>query len=60
MAKTKKINVGGQAVIEGVMMRSPDYVSVAVRKANGKIILKRDCQSHRDDGDGHQGIEFLR
>jgi uncharacterized protein YqhQ len=42
MAKTKKIQVGGQAVIEGVMMRSPEYVSVAVRKANGKIILKRD------------------
>lgn len=35
------INVGGQAVIEGVMMRSPDAVAVAVRKPDGKIALKR-------------------
>ncbi|GBD93861.1 hypothetical protein BMS3Abin05_01456 [bacterium BMS3Abin05] len=31
--------VGGQAVIEGVMMRSPHAVSVAVRKPNGKILV---------------------
>ena len=42
MAEQKNIQVGGQAVIEGVMMRSPDYVSVAVRKADGVIVLKRD------------------
>jgi len=39
---SKKIWVGGQAVIEGVMMRSPEYVSIAVRKPNGKIVVKRD------------------
>ena len=32
--------VGGQAVIEGVMMRSPDRVATAVRRANGEIELK--------------------
>ena len=32
--------VGGQAVIEGVMMRSPHYVTVAVRKQNGTIKIK--------------------
>ena len=42
MGKKNKIQVGGQAVIEGVMMRSPEYVSVAVRKPDGKIVLKRD------------------
>jgi len=36
------MQVGGQAVIEGVMMRSPEYVSVAVRKSNGKIVVKRE------------------
>jgi uncharacterized protein YqhQ len=36
------LQVGGQAVIEGVMMRSPDYVSVAVRRPNGSIVLKRE------------------
>lgn len=40
----KKIDfaVGGQAVIEGVMMRSHDFITVAVRKESGKIKLKDD------------------
>ena len=38
MAKIKK--VGGQAVIEGVMMKSSSKVAVAVRKPNGKISVK--------------------
>lgn len=38
--------VGGQAVIEGVMMRSPNYITVAVRKNKGDIKLKeQDFQS---------------
>lgn len=38
MNKTPKIDfaVGGQAVIEGVMMRSPNFMTVCVRKENGK------------------------
>lgn len=38
--KEKKITVGGQAVMEGVMMRGPDRVAVAVRKPDGTIALK--------------------
>ena len=34
---TKKMSVGGQAVIEGVLMRSPNYYAVSVRHKNGKI-----------------------
>ena len=30
--------VGGQAVMEGVMMRAPHSYCVAVRKANGEIV----------------------
>ena len=37
----KKLNIGGQAVIEGVMIRSPNYNVVSVRK-NKKIITKSD------------------
>jgi len=37
-----KINIGGQAVIEGVMMRAPRSVAIAVRRANGEIVVKRD------------------
>ncbi|MBL7664948.1 MAG: DUF1385 domain-containing protein [Bacteriovoracaceae bacterium] len=35
-------SLGGQAVIEGVMMRSPNAFVVAVRKADGKIRLRKD------------------
>lgn len=43
MSEQSKIMVGGQAVLEGVMMRSPEYVAVAVRKPDGNIIVKRDA-----------------
>ncbi len=36
----KIMPVGGQAVIEGVMMRSPERIATAVRRANGQIQLK--------------------
>jgi len=32
--------VGGQAVMEGVMMRAPHSYAVAVRKSNGQIVLE--------------------
>jgi len=37
-----KIAVGGQAVIEGVMMRSPHALAIAVRKPNGEVVVKED------------------
>lgn len=36
----EKISIGGQAVIEGVMMRSPNKISVAVRKEGGEIVVR--------------------
>ncbi len=33
-------NIGGQAVIEGVMMRSPHFVSIAVRRPDQKITIR--------------------
>ena len=35
-------SIGGQAVIEGVMMRSPNAFVVAVRKPSGEIVLRKD------------------
>lgn len=35
----KKITIGGQAVIEGVMMRGPELTATAVRTPEGKIEL---------------------
>jgi len=37
----KKLSIGGQAVIEGVMIRGPKHYVVAVRK-NKKIIVKKE------------------
>jgi len=36
------LNVGGQAVLEGVMMRAPRSMTVAVRTPDGGIALKKD------------------
>ena len=38
----EKISVGGQAVIEGVMMRAPNALAIAVRKPNGEVAVKED------------------
>lgn len=37
----KSSNIGGQAVMEGIMMKSQDQYSVAVRKADGQIIVEK-------------------
>ncbi len=36
-----KIVVGGQAVVEGVMMRGPKAIATAVRKQDGSIVYKK-------------------
>jgi uncharacterized protein YqhQ len=36
--RRSKFNVGGEAVIEGVMMRSPHFYAIAVRRADKKIV----------------------
>ena len=38
----EKINVGGQAVIEGVMMRAPRSLAIAVRRPDGEISVKSE------------------
>jgi uncharacterized protein YqhQ len=58
----KKIDfaVGGQAVIEGVMMRSPDFITVAVRKENGKIKVKDDPYKSITKKINLLGLPFIR
>lgn len=36
------IQVGGQAVIEGVMMKAPKSLAVVVRRPNGELVTKED------------------
>jgi uncharacterized protein YqhQ len=38
----KRISVGGQAVIEGVMMRSPTVYATAVRTPQGTIVIQKN------------------
>ncbi len=40
LAQSVDMNVGGQAVIEGVMMRSPHIIATAVRLPDGTIEMK--------------------
>ena len=35
-------SMGGQAVIEGVMMKGPRSYAIAVRKASGEILVHRE------------------
>lgn len=37
-----KVSIGGQAVIEGVMMRGPSLIATAVREPSGEIIVKTE------------------
>jgi len=39
--KEAKLSIGGQAVIEGVMMRSPSYYATAVRTPQGRIVIRK-------------------
>ena len=48
----EEILVGGQAVLEGVMMRSPHAWGIAVRKASGEVVrhsepLERPSEKHK-------------
>ena len=39
--KAKKTSIGGQALIEGIMMRGPEKTAMAVRDTKGEIVLKK-------------------
>lgn len=51
MEAKKEISVGGQAVIEGVMMRGPDTLATAIRRKDGSIeLLKQPFASKARKG----------
>ncbi len=39
---SSKIHIGGQAVLEGVMMRAPRAMAIAVRKPDGSVVVHRE------------------
>jgi uncharacterized protein YqhQ len=52
--------IGGQAVLEGVMMRNKDLYAVAVRKENGEIAVETDHYKGAGESIGLTHIPFLR
>jgi uncharacterized protein YqhQ len=54
------ILVGGQAVFEGVMMRSPRSYSIAVRKPDGSIVVKKDRLGRPVDRNRVWGLPVIR
>ena len=36
-----RVDIGGQAVMEGVMMKAPDAIAIAVRRPDQSIVVKR-------------------
>ena len=41
IACAKKTSIGGQALIEGIMMRGPERTAMAVRNTDGEIVLEK-------------------
>jgi uncharacterized protein YqhQ len=53
---TKPMQVGGQAVIEGVMMRAPGMVATAVRRADGSVTVRKE--PHRSLAERYPALKF--
>ncbi|MDD3050826.1 MAG: DUF1385 domain-containing protein [Candidatus Cloacimonetes bacterium] len=56
----KEIAVGGQAVIEGVMMRGPEYIATAVRRKDKTIEVKRELFISRTKTNSLLGLPIIR
>ena len=58
--QTKCVDIGGQAVLEGVMMKSPDAIAIAVRRENGDIVVKRTPYVPLSQKHKWMGLPLLR
>ena len=60
MAKSNEFNYGGQAVIEGVMMRGAKTMAVAVRDPAGEIVVHTEPLNQHIYGGRLARLPFLR
>ncbi len=60
MEPRKEIAIGGQAVIEGVMMRGPQYIATAVRRADDTIEIVREPYVSRTKTNRFFGLPIVR
>lgn len=56
----KYSGIGGQAVIEGIMMQNGENYAVAVRKPDGEIEVKKDTYRSVTKKYPFLGIPFIR
>ena len=56
----KNINVGGQAVIEGVMMRGSDGIATAVRTEQGEIVVEKNEYTSYTKKNKFVGLPIIR
>jgi len=54
--KPETITVGGQAVVEGVMMKGPRYIGITVRREDGT--LARSCNQTVNPADKHPWMKW--
>ena len=55
-----RVDIGGQAVMEGVMMRSPKAIALAVRRPDGSIVVKRSDYHPISEKYPWMGKPFIR
>ncbi len=58
--KNPELAIGGQAVIEGVLMRTNEKYAVAVRMPNGRIIVKKEKYVSRTKKNKFLGLPLIR
>ena len=55
-----RVDIGGQAVLDGVMMKAPDAIAVAVRRPDGDIVVKREKYVSPAKKHKWMGLPFIR
>lgn len=58
--KVHKTSVGGQALIEGIMMQGPKGVATAVRKTDGSILVENHKVKHLRDKNKFFALPLVR
>lgn len=56
----KRVDIGGQAVMEGVMMKAPNAIAVAVRRPDHTIVVKRSPYHSPAEKHKWMGWPFVR
>lgn len=59
-ASCPRVDIGGQAVMEGVMMKSPDAIALAVRRPDHSIVVTRRDYVPLSQKHKWMGYPFLR